>query len=101
MPDLLQCYILRIMFDFFVCLFQANGEDLLGLKIVDIAKRVRNSNTTASPAPGVSLMLWNSGFEKNVSSNTQFAAQVYNLFPFAFHYILSSLVVPTVANLAL
>lgn len=47
------------------CVLEANGEDLLGLKIVDIAKRVRNGKTTANPAPGVSLVLWNSGFEKN------------------------------------
>ncbi|XP_065082525.1 uncharacterized protein LOC135704914 [Ochlerotatus camptorhynchus] len=47
------------------CVLEANGEDLLGLKIVDIAKRVRNGKTNAKPAPGVNLMLWNSGFEKN------------------------------------
>ncbi|XP_062538550.1 uncharacterized protein LOC134206832 [Armigeres subalbatus] len=47
------------------CVLEANGEDLLGLKIVDIAKRVRNSKQSAKPRPGVSLMLWNSGFEKN------------------------------------
>ncbi|XP_019525134.3 uncharacterized protein LOC109397269 [Aedes albopictus] len=47
------------------CVLEANDEDLLGLKIVDIAKRVTNCKQNANPRPGVSLMLWNSGFEKN------------------------------------
>ncbi|EAT39762.1 AAEL008450-PA [Aedes aegypti] len=47
------------------CVLEANGEDLLGLKIVDIAKRVRYCKQNANPRPGVNLMLWNSGFEKN------------------------------------
>ncbi|XP_055617681.1 uncharacterized protein LOC129763008 isoform X1 [Toxorhynchites rutilus septentrionalis] len=47
------------------CVLEANGEDLLGLKIVDIAKRVRNGRHARSSKPGVNLLLWNSGFEKN------------------------------------
>uniref|UniRef100_A0A8D8PAK0 E3 ubiquitin-protein ligase SINAT2 n=1 Tax=Culex pipiens TaxID=7175 RepID=A0A8D8PAK0_CULPI len=46
------------------CVLEANGEDLLGLKIIEIAKRVR-SDKDRSTKPGVSLLLWNSGFEKN------------------------------------
>ncbi|XP_058812675.1 uncharacterized protein LOC131677101 isoform X2 [Topomyia yanbarensis] len=47
------------------CVLEANGEDLLGLKIVDIAKLVKNGNDSKNPKPGISLLLWNSGFEKN------------------------------------
>ncbi|XP_052867522.1 uncharacterized protein LOC128273567 [Anopheles cruzii] len=47
------------------CVLEANGEDLLGLKVIDIAKRVRSRRASRSSPAGVGLLLWNSGFEKN------------------------------------
>ncbi|XP_055525167.1 uncharacterized protein LOC129718421 [Wyeomyia smithii] len=47
------------------CVLKVNGEDLLGLKIVDIAKLVKQGKHYQSTKPGISLLLWNSGFEKN------------------------------------
>ncbi|XP_053667712.1 uncharacterized protein LOC128718064 [Anopheles marshallii] len=47
------------------CVLEANGEDLLGLKVIDIAKRVRGRKISHSNPAGVGLLLWNSGFEKN------------------------------------
>ncbi|XP_053698770.1 uncharacterized protein LOC128745715 [Sabethes cyaneus] len=47
------------------CVLEANGEDLLGLKIVDIAKLVKHGKLNQSVKPSISLLLWNSGFEKN------------------------------------
>uniref|UniRef100_A0A182JJR6 RING-type domain-containing protein n=1 Tax=Anopheles atroparvus TaxID=41427 RepID=A0A182JJR6_ANOAO len=47
------------------CVLEANGEDLLGLKVVDIAKRVRSRRISRSSPAGVGLLLWNSSFEKN------------------------------------
>uniref|UniRef100_A0AAG5CRN0 RING-type domain-containing protein n=1 Tax=Anopheles atroparvus TaxID=41427 RepID=A0AAG5CRN0_ANOAO len=47
------------------CVLEANGEDLLGLKVVDIAKRVRSHRISRSSPAGVGLLLWNSSFEKN------------------------------------
>ncbi|XP_055588393.1 uncharacterized protein LOC129740675 [Uranotaenia lowii] len=47
------------------CVLKVNGEDLLGLKIIDIAKRVRSGKQVIDSQPGVSLLLWNSGFDKN------------------------------------
>uniref|UniRef100_A0A182LZK1 RING-type domain-containing protein n=1 Tax=Anopheles culicifacies TaxID=139723 RepID=A0A182LZK1_9DIPT len=47
------------------CVLEANGEDLLGLKVIDIAKRVRGRKASRTTPAGVGLLLWNSGFEKN------------------------------------
>ncbi|XP_052891429.1 uncharacterized protein LOC128299485 isoform X2 [Anopheles moucheti] len=47
------------------CVLEANGEDLLGLKVIDIAKRVRGRKISHTNPAGVGLLLWNSGFEKN------------------------------------
>ncbi|XP_035777011.1 uncharacterized protein LOC118458537 [Anopheles albimanus] len=47
------------------CVLEANGEDLLGLKVMDIARRVRDQRTSRLATAGVGLLLWNSGFEKN------------------------------------
>ncbi|XP_053669864.1 uncharacterized protein LOC128720230, partial [Anopheles nili] len=47
------------------CVLEANGEDLLGLKVVDIAERVRSRRASRAAPAGVGLLLWNSGFEKN------------------------------------
>uniref|UniRef100_A0A182QCF0 RING-type domain-containing protein n=1 Tax=Anopheles farauti TaxID=69004 RepID=A0A182QCF0_9DIPT len=47
------------------CVLEANGEDLLGLKVIDIAKRVRSRRISRTAPAGVGLLLWNSGFEKN------------------------------------
>uniref|UniRef100_A0A182HTF2 RING-type domain-containing protein n=1 Tax=Anopheles arabiensis TaxID=7173 RepID=A0A182HTF2_ANOAR len=47
------------------CVLEANGEDLLGLKVIDIARRVRSRRSSRSAPAGVGLLLWNSGFEKN------------------------------------
>uniref|UniRef100_A0A182PUE2 RING-type domain-containing protein n=1 Tax=Anopheles epiroticus TaxID=199890 RepID=A0A182PUE2_9DIPT len=47
------------------CVLEANGEDLLGLKVIDIAKRVRSRRSSRTAPAGVGLLLWNSGFEKN------------------------------------
>uniref|UniRef100_A0A182NGB7 RING-type domain-containing protein n=1 Tax=Anopheles dirus TaxID=7168 RepID=A0A182NGB7_9DIPT len=47
------------------CVLEANGEDLLGLKVIDIAKRVRSRRISRTVPAGVGLLLWNSGFEKN------------------------------------
>ncbi|XP_049279768.1 uncharacterized protein LOC125762069 [Anopheles funestus] len=47
------------------CVLEANGEDLLGLKVIDIAKRVRGRKISRTSPAGVELLLWNSGFEKN------------------------------------
>ncbi|KFB42624.1 AGAP002323-PA-like protein [Anopheles sinensis] len=59
------------------CVLEANGEDLLGLKVVDIAKRVRSRRISRSTPAGVGLLLWNSGFEKN-SLNPQSLSRFAN-----------------------
>jgi C-terminal processing protease CtpA/Prc len=45
------------------CVLEVNGEDLLGQRIMDVAKKVRRED---SANEGVTLLLWNSGYEKNV-----------------------------------
>ena len=46
------------------CVLEVNGEDLLGQRIMDVAKKVRKKESVNE---GVTLLLWNSGYEKNVS----------------------------------
>uniref|UniRef100_A0A182T7U3 RING-type domain-containing protein n=1 Tax=Anopheles maculatus TaxID=74869 RepID=A0A182T7U3_9DIPT len=59
------------------CVLEANGEDLLGLKVIDIAKRVRARKISRTNPAGVRLLLWNSGFEKN-NLNPQSLARFAN-----------------------
>ncbi|XP_058459917.1 uncharacterized protein LOC131435753 [Malaya genurostris] len=65
------------------CVLEANGENLLGLKIVDIAALVKNGKPSSqSLKPGISLLLWNSGYDKNnlnPQSLSRFASCLQNI----------------------